>query len=954
MALPANWFTEDIGNVGNPGTGNEVAGVFTLQDSGRQVYDRADSGRFVYQHTGGNGVITARVTTIASPNNLAQAGVSWRESLLPDAKSVSMFVTPKGLELVVRRWRGYSVSIPVQVPNLLAPYYVRITRTGKNFVAEYSANGSSWIQIGSTVRVTMLASSLTGLLASSHDSVTLRNSTFDNVTQTATLEAAHFYVSPDAITGSGAGTWSSPWSLWDGLNLQTGSIPAGSFVNLRGVNHLTGVPTPYPAKFPASIAGSVGNRTTIRSYPGERAIIDGDTRSQLHITSAIAASGTAPFTVSNADYLVPLAKMHIGNEDIRIINPLTGLTVGSYSRADNGTIAEAHANLSTSLMVDSIIKIQGAYTDWLDILVRHSDNNRQGMGFPYPGGDSDKWPTLRGPGLSVQAQHVRLLFPVIHDAQEGINDFSFTDMLAYGAILFNGGMWGTNRPPNNGNGHGFYVQNSDPLGLVIQNCLSLHPFSAALKAGSVNGPVDHITIDHNILVGGGSLGQRGDGRNAGQFALEVLSDGKPCINPIVSDNTVVGNPRQGSQAFQFGYSAANSKGGQSVRNFITSGNRGVNYQNWYSLIDQDNLIYITNGDNTTEVELKNYKFLAQGAASGVVNVNGTAVTWVSGDRFNWSWGTGLLGTPSSIVINGTTVNIVLNSTSDDGTTMTISTNLGVLNGVAYVQPSTTTGHPIAVVGDTNDFFSGVGIADQGTVGSANQTRREYQFAYAEPGFSPTNRFGGGALRFAPDFPVSNADHSFQRWTNLDIPAGVGVVDTSGTTVNWVSGDVFNTTWVGETIQINGSPFTVLSMASVKQMQLTATAGVQAGVAYSFNPANVSAWTDGKPTGVVTRFNANTAFESAFGYVAYFAIINWDDAATVLLTAANLSTVLSVGDRFEIINAFDFFGAPIFEGVYAGIDITLPMTSKKVTPAIGLGFIPESMMPRLLPGIVRQL
>ncbi len=65
-----------------------------------------------------------------------------------------------------------------------------------------------------------------------------------------------------------------------------------------------------------------------------------------------------------------------------------------------------------------------------------------------------------------------------------------------------------------------------------------------------------------------------------------------------------------------------------------------------------------------------------------------------------------------------------------------------------------------------------------------------------------------------------------------VRSAAGVVNTAGTTVNWVLGDQFSSALVGSLITINGLTYTIATFVSATQITLTSSAGVQAGVAYS--------------------------------------------------------------------------------------------------------------------------
>jgi hypothetical protein len=62
------------------------------------------------------------------------------------------------------------------------------------------------------------------------------------------------------------------------------------------------------------------------------------------------------------------------------------------------------------------------------------------------------------------------------------------------------------------------------------------------------------------------------------------------------------------------------------------------------------------------------------------------------------------------------------------------------------------------------------------------------------------------------------------------------------------------------------------------------------------------------------------------------IYNWGllDSVEVDLAAAGLG----IGERFEIRDAQNFFGAPVVSGVFDGSRVAVSMTATAVTPAVG--------------------
>jgi len=76
---------------------------------------------------------------------------------------------------------------------------------------------------------------------------------------------------------------------------------------------------------------------------------------------------------------------------------------------------------------------------------------------------------------------------------------------------------------------------------------------------------------------------------------------------------------------------------------------------------------------------------------------------------------------------------------------------------------------------------------------------------------------------------------------------------------------------------------------------------------------------GAPTGVRTVVRPNK-YEPKRGHVAVY---NWDQLDRV---AVDVSGVLQPGDRFEVRNAQNYFGAPVLSGTYAGGTLLLPTTN----------------------------
>lgn len=150
-----------------------------------------------------------------------------------------------------------------------------------------------------------------------------------------------------------------------------------------------------------------------------------------------------------------------------------------------------------------------------------------------------------------------------------------------------------------------------------------------------------------------------------------------------------------------------------------------------------------------------------------------------------------------------------------------------------------------------------------------------------------------------------------------------VVNTSGTTVNWVSGDKFDTAWDrGQVFQINGVDYILAYMNSDSQLVLTTTAGTQSGVTMNNVKFNIF-W----PRGMTLRIGDPTTPGIA-GYASWvlaetptnsttLTVMQWKARVTTngtTVTRLNGITFdcLKPGWRMRI-NGVDYFIASVASG-----------------------------------------
>jgi RHS repeat-associated protein len=180
--LPAGWLDQDVGAVGVAGSATYSGGVFTLNGAGHGLYYSTDQFHFVYQPLLGDGTIVARVAT-QTGNNSPIAGVMIRATL--NTGDISAFIGYRAstMYFIERTTAGASSTYQTGSAGSL-PYWVKLVSSGGTFSAYSSANGSTWVQVGTTQTISMAQNVYVGLAVSSDTTSSLSTSTIDNVSFT--------------------------------------------------------------------------------------------------------------------------------------------------------------------------------------------------------------------------------------------------------------------------------------------------------------------------------------------------------------------------------------------------------------------------------------------------------------------------------------------------------------------------------------------------------------------------------------------------------------------------------------------------------------------------------------------------------------------------------------------------------------------------------------------------
>ena len=207
VPLPNPWLDQDIGTVGLAGSSTFVNNTFTVKGAGTGEGGTSDGFHFVYQPWSGDGTIIARVASVSSA--YAQVGLTIRETLNANATHAFMMSYASAMYLYDRATTGANTSSQhfTENPNLPSvsvalPYWIKLVRSGNTFTAYIASDGLNWVEVGTSVAISMAENVYFGLAVTSTSTGVLYSATFDNVSVGSTASPAPAITSVSATTGS--------------------------------------------------------------------------------------------------------------------------------------------------------------------------------------------------------------------------------------------------------------------------------------------------------------------------------------------------------------------------------------------------------------------------------------------------------------------------------------------------------------------------------------------------------------------------------------------------------------------------------------------------------------------------------------------------------------------------------------------------------------------------------
>ncbi len=280
-----------------------------------------------------------------------------------------------------------------------------------------------------------------------------------------------FYAAPDG-TPKDRGTLARPWDLQTALN-QPAALKPGATLCLRGGT--------YTGLFVSNLNGKAGQKITVRSTPGEWAVLDGYVSGVL--ASPIAAdAATLPLVdASRFPSAALLIDAMLGTDGIRIYGR-SGNTLTVY---DN--LSTAHPQGTIVVARGATLTVNGSHVVVRDFEILNSNPSRT---------DTEYY--NRTVGLNMYAPESLVLNLVVHDTLQGLGFWEQArNSIACGNILYNNGQVG--------NGHGIYTQNEVGTKLLCDN-ITFGNFGLGMQMYTTNGGTQTgFTWDGNVNVNNGYL-----------------------------------------------------------------------------------------------------------------------------------------------------------------------------------------------------------------------------------------------------------------------------------------------------------------------------------------------------------------------------------------------------------------------------------------------------------------
>lgn len=288
-SMPSGWQTADIGAVAGAGAAVFANNDWKLVSGGYDVSGTADEFRYAYRTLANNTSITARVATLENTHPAAKAGLMIRQDGSVGSKFVAVMLNAGngfGIDVRSRTTANANYAYQQALPNVAAPYWLRLTRTGGQVTAAYSANGTTWTN-AATVNLSLSGSFRVGLASTSFSDTQLNTATFSNVALTGVPGVAEV---TDASEQFGVASHAVRFTF----NADVGPQAWADLVEVKSVDgSVTVTPTGY--------SYDAATRTLTVTLPNAATLADGNYRARIKAGDVFAADYDRAFHVLAGD-----------------------------------------------------------------------------------------------------------------------------------------------------------------------------------------------------------------------------------------------------------------------------------------------------------------------------------------------------------------------------------------------------------------------------------------------------------------------------------------------------------------------------------------------------------------------------------------------------------------------------------------------------------------------------
>jgi hypothetical protein len=146
--LPVAWQRTLVGGGSSTAGASHLGGVLRVDGAGRDIAGTSDGFQFVHQPLAGNGRIEAEIQRLNEDHTTLRAGLMIRSSTTSSSPFVAVLYVPhQGVRMVWRDEAGNN-AIASETVEVTAPVWLRLERSGDEFVGEFSTDGETWTEVG--------------------------------------------------------------------------------------------------------------------------------------------------------------------------------------------------------------------------------------------------------------------------------------------------------------------------------------------------------------------------------------------------------------------------------------------------------------------------------------------------------------------------------------------------------------------------------------------------------------------------------------------------------------------------------------------------------------------------------------------------------------------------------------------------------------------------------------